>query len=54
MFFIKAFRNAIFQIPTMNESEDEKDNNQKGIQIVKCLQRIFFQLEQIEEKPVRT
>ena len=31
MFFIKAFRNAIFQIPTINESQDEKDNNQKGI-----------------------
>jgi ubiquitin carboxyl-terminal hydrolase 7 len=27
MFFIKAIRNAIFKIPTINESENEKDKS---------------------------
>jgi len=35
IFFIKVFRNAICLFETINESQNEKDNNQKGIQIVK-------------------
>ena len=52
--FHKRFRNAMLLFATINESQNEKDNNEKGIQIVKQLQRIFFKLEQIDGKAVRT
>jgi ubiquitin C-terminal hydrolase len=35
IFFIKNFRIAILLFATINVSQNEKDNNEKGIEIVK-------------------
>ena len=46
LFFIRAFRNAVYQIPTVERVSYEQDENSEILRSIPfCLQRIFYQLQ---------